>query len=148
MTETNPGDIIYLTKREKELGAVVKVRVTENDRKWWEDARTSSGYRAERYVRIGQFEATEQAARDKAEDLIAKEIASPAEHRECCAMAFEGWLGPRWEDYWLGEVSRKERDAMLDALPSLRGKNLACWCPLDEPSHADVLLRLANEAAP
>lgn len=30
----------------------------------------------------------------------------------------------------------------------LRGKNLACWCPLDEPSHADVLLRLANEAAP
>jgi hypothetical protein len=26
----------------------------------------------------------------------------------------------------------------------LRGRNLACWCPLDEPCHADVLLRLAN----
>lgn len=26
----------------------------------------------------------------------------------------------------------------------LRGKNLACWCPLDQPCHADVLLRLAN----
>ena len=25
----------------------------------------------------------------------------------------------------------------------LRGKNLACWCPLDEPCHADVLLELA-----
>lgn len=26
----------------------------------------------------------------------------------------------------------------------LRGKNLACWCPLDGPCHADVLLDLAN----
>ena len=76
MTETNPGDVIYLTKRAKALGAVVKVRVTENDRAWWEDAKTSSGQQNERYVRIGQFEATEQAARDKAEELIAKEIAS------------------------------------------------------------------------
>lgn len=27
----------------------------------------------------------------------------------------------------------------------LRGKNLACFCPLSEPCHADVLLKLANE---
>lgn len=27
----------------------------------------------------------------------------------------------------------------------LRGKNLACWCKLGTPCHADVLLRLANE---
>lgn len=26
----------------------------------------------------------------------------------------------------------------------LRGKNLACWCPLDKPCHADILLELAN----
>ena len=26
----------------------------------------------------------------------------------------------------------------------LRGKNLACWCPLDGPCHADVLLEVAN----
>ena len=26
----------------------------------------------------------------------------------------------------------------------LGGKNLACWCPLDQPCHADVLLELAN----
>jgi hypothetical protein len=26
----------------------------------------------------------------------------------------------------------------------LRGKNLACWCPLDQPCHADVLLEMAN----
>lgn len=29
-------------------------------------------------------------------------------------------------------------------LEPLRGKNLACWCPLDAPCHADVLLELAN----
>jgi hypothetical protein len=27
----------------------------------------------------------------------------------------------------------------------LRGLDLACWCPLDEPCHADVLLELANQ---
>ena len=27
----------------------------------------------------------------------------------------------------------------------LRGKNLACFCPLDQPCHADVLLELANK---
>jgi Domain of unknown function (DUF4326) len=27
----------------------------------------------------------------------------------------------------------------------LRGKNLACWCPLDQHCHADVLLELANK---
>ena len=26
----------------------------------------------------------------------------------------------------------------------LRGRDLACWCPLDGPCHADVLLELAN----
>ena len=37
---------------------------------------------------------------------------------------------------------RKAR--LLAALPELRGKNLACWCPLDKPCHADVLLEIAN----
>lgn len=27
----------------------------------------------------------------------------------------------------------------------LAGKDLACWCPLDHPCHADVLLELANQ---
>jgi hypothetical protein len=26
----------------------------------------------------------------------------------------------------------------------LRGHDLACWCPLDQLCHADVLLELAN----
>jgi hypothetical protein len=31
-----------------------------------------------------------------------------------------------------------------DDLTLLRGKNLACWCSLDGPCHADVLLERAN----
>ena len=30
----------------------------------------------------------------------------------------------------------------------LRGRDLACWCPLDQPCHADVLLELANPPTP
>lgn len=30
-------------------------------------------------------------------------------------------------------------------LDALRGKNLACWCKIGEPCHADVLLELANK---
>lgn len=26
----------------------------------------------------------------------------------------------------------------------LAGRDLACWCPLDQPCHADVLLEIAN----
>lgn len=32
----------------------------------------------------------------------------------------------------------------LGVSSALRGKNLACWCALDAPCHADVLLDLAN----
>ena len=29
----------------------------------------------------------------------------------------------------------------------LRGKDLVCWCPLDQPCHADVLLEISNADA-
>lgn len=35
-------------------------------------------------------------------------------------------------------------DGWHEALGRLRGHDLACWCPLDQPCHADVLLELAN----
>lgn len=45
-----------------------------------------------------------------------------------------------------GELGRDRpafaRNAIRDAL---RGRDLACWCPLDEPCHADVLLEIAND---
>lgn len=40
------------------------------------------------------------------------------------------------------------RPALVAALPELRGRDLACWCKLDEPCHADILLELANGPPP
>lgn len=31
------------------------------------------------------------------------------------------------------------------AYRELRGKNIGCWCGLDQPCHGDVLLELANK---
>jgi len=39
----------------------------------------------------------------------------------------------------------KDSARMALAVAELQGKNLACWCGLDEPCHADVLLEIANE---
>lgn len=45
--------------------------------------------------------------------------------------------------YWVG--GRLKWDpAFREAVESLRGLDLVCWCPLDQPCHADVLLELAN----
>ncbi len=43
-------------------------------------------------------------------------------------------------------VAAQERlmKAVAADLAEIRGKNLACFCPLTRPCHADVLLALAN----
>lgn len=51
--------------------------------------------------------------------------------RAWAVSAYRSWLEHRLSDIW--EIQRE-----------LRGKNLACWCPLDQPCHADVLLEIAN----
>ena len=45
-------------------------------------------------------------------------------------------------EFYRDYVTRKFEDWEFD---SLRGRNLACWCHLNEPCHADVLLELANQ---
>ena len=35
-------------------------------------------------------------------------------------------------------------DERRNVRAALRGKDLACWCPIGEPCHADVLLEMAN----
>jgi len=51
---------------------------------------------------------------------------------------------------WAGG-KRRDWFAMVATVPStlneLRGHDLACWCPLDKPCHADILLVLANKDA-
>lgn len=42
-------------------------------------------------------------------------------------------------------LARPEQHELVAAIKrELKGKNLACWCPLDGPCHADVLLEIAN----
>ena len=38
----------------------------------------------------------------------------------------------------------ERRETVLADISLLRGKNLACWCPLDGPCHGELLLKLAN----
>jgi hypothetical protein len=66
------------------------------------------------------------------------------EIRARCVGAFAAWLGPNWRINWCGAESERRRQAILDALPTLAGKDLACFCPEGQPCHGDVLLRLAN----
>ena len=41
---------------------------------------------------------------------------------------------------WVLDGKKTKQDARVE----LRGKNLACFCALDKPCHADVLLEIAN----
>jgi hypothetical protein len=54
--------------------------------------------------------------------------------------AFREWLRGSG-DFICTEANRAD---LLKRLPELRGKNLACFCPIDQPCHADVLIELAN----
>lgn len=44
---------------------------------------------------------------------------------------------------WL-ETTREGRHVADSARRVLWGRDLACWCPLGQPCHADVLLEIAN----
>ena len=48
---------------------------------------------------------------------------------------FRAWLQSSYRGRQLAPLIRRD----------LRGKDLACWCPLDKPCHADILLEIANE---
>jgi hypothetical protein len=54
---------------------------------------------------------------------------------------FGEWLAGNRSHFKIIEDKRKW---ILEHIHELRGKNLACWCALDQPCHADILLKLAN----
>ncbi|OHV39651.1 hypothetical protein BBK14_32870 [Parafrankia soli] len=78
---------------------------------------------------------------------------NPFDHRECgradAIRRYAAWLAGEGPDKLPGgrRVGMVSRSWVLDHLPDLAGHQLACWCPLDEPCHADVLARLATESA-
>ena len=63
------------------------------------------------------------------------------------------WGNPHPLELGRAEAVRRYRDDLFagrlritidDARRELRGRDLACYCPLDEPCHAEVLLEVAN----
>jgi len=72
---------------------------------------------------------------------------------------FQRWIRGEMSSLEMSGLSRQDRWSkkppslslasvraqMLADLPTLRGKNLACWCA--GPCHADTLLELANKSA-
>ena len=46
-----------------------------------------------------------------------------------------------WATHWR---QKPDGSGLYNALKELNGKNLACWCALDQPCHANVLLEIAN----
>lgn len=83
-----------------------------------------------------------------------------------CLLEFEDFSddrGERWKAYRVNAKTRAQTVLSLigkltgegitgwvkkeppKSLEPLRGKNLACWCPIGEPCHADVLLEIANQ---
>lgn len=61
-------------------------------------------------------------------------LGTEAQLHEMCVAMFRNAMIAK-----LPEVAR-----ITASLHELRGRDLACWCALDQPCHADVLLALAN----
>jgi uncharacterized protein DUF4326 len=47
----------------------------------------------------------------------------------------------------LADPAMRAASGYPDDLAPLRGKNLACWCALNQPCHSDALLEVANGPA-
>lgn len=60
----------------------------------------------------------------------------------------EGWVG-HWQAMTAEHAVALYAELMQFVHPKIRaelgGHDLACWCPLDQPCHADVLLEIANQ---
>lgn len=68
---------------------------------------------------------------------VTGEVPDPTKAVRC----YRGWLF--WEQPQPRLVMR-DPPRITEIIRDLRGKTLACWCPLNQHCHADVLLELAN----
>ena len=55
------------------------------------------------------------------------------------------WNSPQDAVWWYAANLEEQMELGKVDLRPLRGKTLACWCRLDQPCHADVLLKMANK---
>jgi hypothetical protein len=71
---------------------------------------------------------------------------NPHNFRECPAdVGPEGWARGAAVNLFREQLlDGKLAITIAEVRNELAGRDLACWCPLDKPCHADVLLDLAN----
>ncbi|TXH16445.1 MAG: DUF4326 domain-containing protein [Mycobacterium sp.] len=67
-----------------------------------------------------------------------------AEARQLVVDCFRDCLTRGGESTWWFVNGSRQFISITEDLDQLAGHDLACWCPLDQPCHADVLLELAN----
>lgn len=68
-----------------------------------------------------------------------------AEAQARCVRLFQDWLNGEYVSS--GQELQQRRDWILGHIGELAGRDLACWCKIGEPCHADVLLAAAAKTA-
>lgn len=101
----------------------------------WEDRISAAGMRHDYFHPEGHVThcTIRNLTRAEAVQLYREALTGETQH-----LRAPGWarIGPRDNPVTVDEVRRE-----------LAGRDLACWCPLSLPCHADVLLELANVVA-
>jgi hypothetical protein len=64
----------------------------------------------------------------------------PPLDRTYAVRAFDNWLS----GCLIQRDLHGQPPTIAEIIATLRGKDLCCWCALDQPCHADVLLEIAN----
>ena len=98
----------------------------------WEDRISAAG------MQHNYFHPGGRVTRCEIRDLTREEAVLL--YREALTGQHEHFRDPRWA--YIGP--RGEALTVEDVRLELAGRDLMCWCPLDQPCHADVLLELAN----
>jgi len=68
-------------------------------------------------------------------DELLKGGTTKEQARKIVVQQYEDWI----------HTTEEGRETIRNAKQELKGKNLACWCPVDGPCHGKILLRIANE---
>lgn len=85
-------------------------------------------------------------------DRVAEALGHESSELDARSMAVEAFrcdltYGPDSIWWWFGPHMAIIRIKGALQAGKLTGWDLACWCPLDQPCHADVLLEIANSPA-
>ena len=70
-------------------------------------------------------------------------VGRPSKFRNMCRVGVDVQTNEQAVFHYKRNVLHDEKYKAL-VRDELKGKDLACWCRLDQPCHADVLLDIAN----